>query len=315
MRWVGIGVVVSALACAAAPARAQNAHSTDTTRAAGPIVQIGDVELFYRVYDAAGGRPTAEQLQRDYLDRGSEGLHLFARSRNITGDRIAETLAESPTLYADAKRCLAVLPRARERLEAALDSLGRLYPAARFRPVTVAIGPGRPVAVGAPDTGIQVGLEALCATDWLNPDVEDRFVYVLAHEYVHVQQVRANAIADKEAPTVLDISLVEGIAEFVAELIAGEVAYSRTAASTAGREHEIETMFAADLDKTDLSDWLFNATPETPGDLGYWVGYRIAKAYYQHASDKRQAIREILEMSDPKAFLAKSGWYPGIELE
>ena len=40
------------------------------------------------------------------------------------------------------------------------------------------------------------------------------------------------------------------------------------------------------------------------GDLGYWVGYRIVKSYYQHAADKRRAIRDILEMSDPKAFLA-----------
>lgn len=64
-----------------------------------------------------------------------------------------------------------------------------------------------------------------------------------------------------------------------------------------------------------MSNWLFNGTPEKPGDLGYWVGYRIAKTYYQRASDKRQAFREILEMTDPKAFLAKSGWYPGIQLQ
>src|SRR3546814_5400665 len=89
-----------------------------------------------------------------------------------------------------AKRCLAVRPRARERLEAALHKLGRLYPEARFPPVTVAIGRGKPVAMGAPDTGIQVGLEALCAIDWLNPDVEDRIVYVLAHEYAHRPEER-----------------------------------------------------------------------------------------------------------------------------
>jgi hypothetical protein len=315
MKWMGIGAVVCALAFAAAPAPAQTASSTDNAATTGAIVQTGDVDLFYRVYDAAEGRPTAEQLQRDYLDRGSEGLHLFAGSRNITGERIAETLARDPALYADAKRCLAVLPRARQRLEGALTTLGRMYPEARFPAVTVAIGRGKPVAVGSPDAGIQVGLEALCATDWLNPDVEDRFVYVLAHEYVHVQQTGVDAIAEKEDPTVLDISLVEGIAEFVGELIAGQVAYSHTAASTAGREKEIETRFVADLDKTDLSDWLYNATPETAGDLGYWVGYRIAKSYYQHASDKRQALREILEMADPKALLARSGWYPGIKLE
>jgi hypothetical protein len=45
------------------------------------------------------------------------------------------------------------------------------------------------------------------------------------------------------------------------------------------------------------------------------VGYRICKTYYQRASDKRQALRDILEMTDPKAFLSKSGWYPGIHLE
>ena len=61
--------------------------------------------------------------------------------------------------------------------------------------------------------------------------------------------------------------------------------------------------------------YVYEFTPEKPGDLGYWVGYRIAKAYYQRASDKRAALREILEMTDPKALLAKSGWHPGVELE
>jgi uncharacterized protein YjaZ len=56
------------------------------------------------------------------------------------------------------------------------------------------------------------------------------------------------------------------------------------------------------------------APGQKPADLGYWVGYRIVKSYYQHATDKRRALREILEMTDPKAFVANSGWYPGIRL-
>jgi hypothetical protein len=44
------------------------------------------------------------------------------------------------------------------------------------------------------------------------------------------------------------------------------------------------------------------------------VGYRIAKSYYQHHADKRRAVQEILEMSGPHAFLARSGWHPGIAL-
>jgi uncharacterized protein YjaZ len=168
------------------------------------------------------------------------------------------------------------------------------------------------VGVGSPDTGVQIGLEALCAADWLNPNVEDLFVYVITHEYVHVQQVAA--LADDEYPTVLEGSLIEGIAEFVAELTAGSVAYSQLAPAARGHEKEIETAFAADEDKKDLSNWLYNSTPEKHGDVGYWVGYRIAKAYYQHSSDKRRALREILQMTDPHAFLKQSGWYPGIVL-
>ncbi len=68
------------------------------------------------------------------------------------------------------------------------------------------------------------------------------------------------------------------------------------------------------MDKRDLSDWIYNSKPGNPGDLGYWVGYRIVKSYYQNASDKRQALRDIIGLQDARAFLARSGWRPGIEL-
>ncbi|WP_149193111.1 DUF2268 domain-containing putative Zn-dependent protease [Luteimonas suaedae] len=304
-------LALTVLACTTGPAPAQEAAGAGATTS--PAVVIEDVERFYRIYDAADGKPTAEQLQRDYLDPGSEGLQQFAKRRDITGTRIADTLDKRPDLYADAKRCMRVLPQVRQRLSQALHTLGELYPEAYLPPVTIAVGRGKPVGIGYPDTGLQIGLEALCAVEWLNPDVEARFVHVITHEYAHVQLVPETA--DLEQPTVLERSLVEGAAEFAAELTSGHVAYSHFDALTRGRELEIETAFEADMDKTDTSAWLDNSSLETPGDLGYWVGYRIVKAYYQRASDKRQALRDILRMQDPKAFLAESGWYPGIRFE
>jgi hypothetical protein len=205
-------------------------------------------------------------------------------ARNISGTTIAEASSRNPEIYSSARHCISVLPRVRQRLQVALRTLGRLYPEARFPPVTIAVGRGKPVGVGSSTNGVQIGLEALCATNYLNPNVEDRFVHVIAHEYAHVQQVPA--LVDDENATVLEGSLNEGAAEF-------------TAAE----------------DATDRSKWLNNGTPEKPGDLGYWVGYRIVEAYYQQATDKRQALREILELTDSKAFLAKSGWYPGMQLK
>jgi hypothetical protein len=308
MKRIGVGVLTAALGCVAisGPARSESSSASE------PVIHTEDVDRFYRIYDAARGHPSADQLQHDYLDAGSNGLHQLAKLRNVSGTAIAKTLAEHPEVYSDAKRCMAVLPPARQRLQIALQELGRLYPEARFPPVTIAIGRGKPVGVGSPVSGLQIGLEALCRSDWLNPDVEDRFVHVIAHEYAHVQQVAA--LVDDEHPTVLEGSLVEGAAEFTAELISGSVSSSYLTGLTKGREKEIETSFVSDMDKTDLSKWLYNSTPKKPGDLGYWVGYRIVKSYYQRAADKRRALREILEMTDPKAFLAKSGWCPGIQL-
>ena len=98
----------------------------------------------------------------------------------------------------------------------------------------------------------------------------------------------------------------------VATLITGEVAFrSPFAPSVKARDKEVETQFVADEDKTDLSQWIDNGTLTEPADLGYWVGYRIVKFYYTHARDKQRALRDILEMKDPKDFLGKSGWSPG----
>jgi hypothetical protein len=48
------------------------------------------------LHEAAGGHPTAAQLQHDYLDRGSPGLKHLAGARNVTGARIAEAIEKRP---------------------------------------------------------------------------------------------------------------------------------------------------------------------------------------------------------------------------
>ncbi len=295
-----VSALVLALPSSPLVARAEAAAS-------GPMIVTADVDRFFALYDRAGGRPTAAQLQA-YIDGGSPGLRRFAAARRTTGARIADAIAANPTLYEDARRCAATLPRVRRRLDEALRRLAGLYPEASFPPLTVVVGRGRPIAIGEPAV-VAVGIEALCAVRYLDPDLENRVLRVLVHEFAHAQQ--SPALAATEHPTVLRASLEEGVAEFVTELITGDIAYAHLRAIVAGREAEIERAFLADKDRTDLGDWLYNGTLERPGDLGYWVGYRIARTYYRNAPDKARALREILTMTDPDAFLAASGWQPG----
>lgn len=281
--------------------------------ASAPIaIQTDDVTRFYRVYEAAGGHPTPQQIQHGYLDRGSAGLHHLTHVRNVNAENIARAVATHPELYTKARTCLAALPRIRQRLDRTFANLLRLYPEAARPPVTILISRGKPIAIAGPGHGVQVALEGMCsdiAAKILGTDIDDRFVNTIAHEYIHVQQP-----PEQQSATVLQRALNEGVAEFVGKLISGGLANAAVHASAKGRELEIETRFAADMDKTDLSAWFDNTTADDPGQLGYWVGYRIAKAYYQRAADKRAAIRELIRATDPHAILAGSGWHPGIVL-
>jgi hypothetical protein len=289
--------------------------ATQSPSSASIEVQTEDVTRFFRIYEAAGGRPTAQQLQSDYLDRGTTGLRHLARVRNVTGERIAGAVAATPELYTNARSCMAAIPRIRERLDATFGKLLSLYPEAQKPPISIVVGRGKPLAIAGPGDGVQIGLEAMCsstAARFFAANIDDRFVHVIAHEYIHAQQ--APALANNEHPSVLERSLLEGVAEFVGELISGGIANVAVSASASGRETEIERQFAADTDKTDLSAWVDNTTSDSVGQLGYWVGYRIAKAYYRQAPDKRAAVREMIQLTKPRAFLAKSGWYPGIVL-
>src|SRR6202789_3665138 len=133
-RWTSVVALAAVWICSASDAPAAAAAL------ARPRILTQDVIRFFEIYDAADGRPTEEQLQRDYIDSGSEGLHQFAKVRNLSGHTLASALALRPADYSGARRCVAGLDEVRRRLTIALGKLGELYPEAKYPPVTIFIG-------------------------------------------------------------------------------------------------------------------------------------------------------------------------------
>jgi hypothetical protein len=117
--------------------------------------------------------------------------------------------------------------------------------------------------------------------------------------------------------TLLRQALTEGGADFLAELAVG----ARDASSPReiyGRAHE-HTVWLDFKDEmaTDstIRTWMYNGmVPPDKNhgavDIGYWVGSRIARAYYERATDKRAAVRALLRLNDPERLLAESGYNP-----
>lgn len=268
-------------------------------------VRFDDVDRFYRVYDAAGGRPTADRLRRHYLDAGSAGVRDFVPDRIVSAEALATKIAEDRALYDRARACRAALPKVERRMRSAYLAYQTALPEADLPDVTILIGRGNSGGTAKP-TGVLIGLEVVCDPQPGAVPLEVRMTHLVAHELGHTQQ------AYFRGDTLLDAALNEGVAEFIGELISGAPLNADLFARAEPRAAEIERAFAAQMTGTDTSRWLYNGpgTPEWPGDLGYWVGYRIAKSLYDRSADKREAIRTMLKGTDAASFLKASGWTP-----
>ena len=286
-------------------------HAADASLPAQATVRTDDLDRFYRVYETTRGKPDAAALQAGYLDPGTPGLRLYLAARIRSAARLQQAIAASPQDYAGARQCIAPLAETKARLPAVFARLVELVPTARIAPVTFAIGLDNTGGDTTPD-GVIIGVEKMCHATWVGADVATRFVHIVAHEMVHVQQPSAQV--DAPNPTVLYQSLLEGGADLIGEMISGDGVNPQLRTWTRGRECAIEQAFRKDALSTDLSRWMYSGvgTADKPGDLGYWVGYRIAKAYIANASDKKQALADLLGVDNDNAaaFLARSGWAP-----
>jgi hypothetical protein len=282
-----------------------------------------DIENFWRAVDAGA---TSTAFRTNYLNRASAGLADFSTARQVTGQSLALMMQSFP-LYFSAIRAntlqltgnSAVLVSIRANFE----EIEALYPPAVFPPVTFLIGR---FSTGGTirQSGMLIGteffasdantpLQELGAFQRANVKTMENLPLVVAHEHVHVMQATAMKLFG-HSTTLLEQSLVEGSADFVGELVAGGHVNDHVHVYGLAHETELWSEFKLVMNGTNGSQWLYNqGSPPAgrPGDLGYFIGYRIAQAYYTKATDKTAALREIIEVDDATAFLTASGYSGG----
>jgi hypothetical protein len=285
-----------------------------------------DITNFWRAYDVGA---SADAFQREYLNKASAGLRDFITARNLTATSLVQMVRAYPRYFADVRPNTVRLTGTGDatvlaRIRASYDNIEALYPAAVFPPVTFLIGrfsTGGTVR----ESGILIGTEfyALGSTTPLDELQQfhrnvarplDSLPVIIAHEHTHVLQARTEGILQKPTKTLLDQALMEGIADFVGELASGTNVNEWLRPYALPRESALWDEFKLEMGGTNVGRWLYNqgnATADRPGDLGYFIGYQIAKAYYDHASNKRDALRQIIGVRDGVAFLAASGYDGG----
>jgi hypothetical protein len=255
-----------------------------------------DVALFWNAVDHAKPDSLESALEHEYLDKASVGVHDFIPGRILSAVDLAHQFRVSRDRYEASRASSSRVVEATPAIRAAFHQLKALYPPAVFPDVYFVIGRFNSGGTSS-SHGLLIGAEM-----YNDPS---KLPGIVAHELIHFEQTpRAHA-------TLLARSFDEGSADFVGEMISGGNINSDRFQYGVAHEHELWADFSQRMHGTDYTGWLYGKPPgERPADLGYFIGYRIASAYYAKASDKRQALAEIIRGADVDALLAASGYSP-----
>jgi len=270
-----------------------------------------DIDHFWSAFDNLKNYRThadsVDVIQKQYLDRATNGLLDFIQVRDFTADKFVEAIAKNGPYYASVRNNTYLPKKAEPLIEDVFTKFKEIY--TDFKPFKVCF------AIGIKNTGgtisnqfVLIGTEITTSTDNTGSSDSNYIIQkikgIIAHECVHTQQ-KPYASPDAIQCPLLYQSIKEGSCDFIAELITG-----KTRNNEYGEKNEMKLWieFKNELCNQNISNWLYNGNTfkDKPGDLGYFIGYEIAKEYYNNAKDKKQAIVDIILTSDPIRFLEES---------
>ncbi|HVX49561.1 MAG TPA: DUF2268 domain-containing putative Zn-dependent protease, partial [Chitinophagaceae bacterium] len=280
-------------------------------------IHTGDIDLFWKAYDAfLKDTAHAEDIfNRYYFNTGSGALQDYYRVKISSTKKFAATVKHIPGYLAGIRANTLAINNIRSTIKTIYSNLHSLYDGAHFPDLYFVVGAFSSGGTSN-DYGLVVGADMYAKNKSTNTSelslwqknnsaMFANLPYTVAHELVHFQQ---GGMADDT--TLLHAVLVEGMADFIGELISGHTANQRLQIWAKGRERQIWQDFVKEMYLNRAYNWIANSSQETkdkPADLGYWVGYQICKAYYNNSPNKKLAITDMLNIKDYRAFYVKSG--------
>jgi hypothetical protein len=284
-------------------------------------IVTSDIDRFWAVYDrAAGAADPAALYDTEYLEPGSAGLHGFINLRIRSGANLHAATQKYARYYQAMRPNTLRVKDMEGEIRASLRQFKALYGDATFPDIYFVIGAMSSGGTASSD-GLLMGTEMFSRsaavpsdelTPWLRNGTKSAALIpnITLHELMHFQQqVPENSL--------LAGALKEGVADFLAQLVSKGNFNEITYAYGYANEPALKLAFAADIKSNERSRWFGkdSMAGERPADLGYFMGFRIAQAYYGKAADKKEAIRTLLTYRDPERILRDSGYLSGGAVE
>lgn len=297
--------------------------------APNPNFITSDIDNFWAAFDKIQQTQDSIQqyqyLQDLFLSKISEGQQAMIEARNYTGVEYLQIINDYPLFWTSIRANTLKAKDFANEINSGVDKFKQLYPNAKPAKVYFTMGafrsPGTTmegqVLIGSEfafgdkntvTTEFSENMEYVKDYHAANP-IKD-LVFLNVHEYIHTQQQTAIG------SNLLTQALREGISEFLTVTTLG--LSSPTPAIAYGKKNDAKTkaQFEKEMFHLSYRYWLWSSMDNEfqTRDLAYYVGYAIAEKYYNAASDKKQAIQELVELDfkNPEiveSFVDKTGYF------
>lgn len=277
-----------------------------------------DIEHFWNAYDSIQTTQDSIQqvefLNKLFLQKASAGQKSMIEVRNYTPTQYLNAINDFPLFWKSIRSNTVETEQYKTELLEGIQKLKAIYPDLKASTIYYTMGVFRSPGTGF-DSLVLIGSEfALGDKNTVTSEFPERMNHIKSyyqtdptqhiqflnvHEYVHTQQ---NEIVNN----LLSQCLYEGIAEFVTIKATGKKSPWPALVYGPKNHEKVRAQFEEDLfNVRKRGNWLWNNTnnPFQTADMGYYVGHVMAERYYENASDKKLAIKELIELdyNDEKA--------------
>lgn len=286
-----------------------------------------DIKNFWKAYDhILAVNDTVLHLKyinEYFLDNATRGQQGMIRSRNYSPQEYVDAIKKYPRFWNSIRNNTLNTDKFDIQIRAGIEKFKEIYPDLKPATIYYTMGVFRSPGTGFNDMAL-IGSEFALGDKYtvteefpeslnhvkkyfeINPPQYVDFLNI--HEYVHTQQ---NATIDN----ILSQSLFEGIADFIATKVTGKNAPFKYHKFGLKNEVKLKEAYEKEMfNVRKMGDWMWNENNQfKTRDLIYFMGARIAEANYNKASDKKLAIKEMIELdynndTQIEDFVNKSGF-------
>lgn len=271
-------------------------------------IVTSDIDNFWIAYDAIN--KTSDSLERIqlinelYIDKATDGLKGMILARNYKDYEYVDAILNYPKYWNSIRPNTSNLRGNKEQIEKYFNKLKEFYPGLKPTVIYFPMGVFRSPGTYQGDN-VLLGAEFLLAqSDTDLSELPERLRNVMIeympydiplialHELVHTQQKRWENLS------IVHMSVAEGVAEFISTLVAETPLSPPVKFGKLNQEKVLERFMIEIFRDNDAWNWLWsnNDNELKVNDLGYYIGYEICERYYNNAKDKKQAIKELIEL-------------------